>query len=65
MGMWHVWGKGEVCAGFWWGNLKERDHLEDLDVDGRMILKLILKKSVSNVWAGLIWLGIGTSGRLL
>jgi hypothetical protein len=26
-------GRGEVCTGFWWGNLRERDHLEDLDVD--------------------------------
>jgi hypothetical protein len=24
-------------AGFWWGNLRERDHLEDLGVDGRII----------------------------
>ena len=26
------------------GNLKEREVLEDLDVDGRIILKLIFKK---------------------
>ena len=25
--MWHVWRKGEVYTRFWWGNLKERDHL--------------------------------------
>jgi hypothetical protein len=31
-------------AGLWWGNLKERDDLEGLDVDGRIILKRILKK---------------------
>jgi len=22
--MWHVWGRREVCTGFWWGNLRER-----------------------------------------
>jgi hypothetical protein len=33
-----------MSAGFWWGNLKERDHLEDLRVDGRIILKQIFKK---------------------
>ena len=27
-------GKGEVYTGFWWGNLRERYQLEDLDVDG-------------------------------
>jgi len=24
-----------VYTGFWWGNLSERDHLEDLGIDGR------------------------------
>ena len=28
-----------VCAGFWWGNLRERDHLRDTGVDGRIILR--------------------------
>jgi len=28
-----------MYTGFWWGNLRERDHLEDLSVDGRIILK--------------------------
>jgi hypothetical protein len=29
-------------TGFWWGNLKERDHLEDLGLDRMIILKCIL-----------------------
>jgi hypothetical protein len=37
-------GGGELHAGFWWGNLKERDHLEDLGIDRRIILKWIFKK---------------------
>ena len=30
-------GKGEAYTGFWWGNLRERDHLGDPGVDGRII----------------------------
>ena len=36
--MWRVSGRGEVCTGFWWGNVRERDHWGDPDVDGRIIL---------------------------
>jgi hypothetical protein len=35
--MWHSWETGEVHMGFWWENLKERDHFEDLGVDGRIL----------------------------
>jgi hypothetical protein len=35
--MLHVWGRGEAYTRFWWGNLKERDHLEDPDLDERII----------------------------
>jgi len=37
-------GRGEAYTGFWWGNLRERDHLEDPDVDGRIILRWIFRK---------------------
>jgi hypothetical protein len=37
--VWHVGGE-EMYTGFWWGNMKERDYFEDLDADGRIILKL-------------------------
>jgi len=35
-------GKNEMVGAyiwFWWRNAKERDHIEDLAVDGRIILK--------------------------
>jgi hypothetical protein len=35
--------KAKMQTQFWWGNLKKRDHIEDLGVDGRMILKWTLK----------------------
>jgi hypothetical protein len=37
-------GKGEVRTGFGWENLRERDHLGDLVVGGKIIRKLIFKK---------------------
>jgi hypothetical protein len=37
-------GRGEVYTGFWLGNLRERDHLEDQDVDGRIIFIWIFRK---------------------
>jgi hypothetical protein len=32
------YGRGEAYTGFWWGNLRERDHLGDPGIDGRIIL---------------------------
>jgi len=34
-------GRGEVYIGFWWGKLKERNHLEVPGVDRRKILRWI------------------------
>jgi len=42
--MLHVWGKGETYTGFWWGNLRKRDRLEDPGVGVRIILRWIFRK---------------------
>ena len=36
------------------GNRREKDHLEDLGVDGRIISKWISRKIVGRAWSGLI-----------
>jgi hypothetical protein len=54
-----------VHTEFWWGDLSERDHLEDLDVDGRIILKWIFKTFHGEALTGLFWLRIGTVGGFL
>jgi hypothetical protein len=63
--MWHVWGIGEMHTGVWWRDLRERSDLEALGIDRSMILKWIFKKCNGEEWIALIWLRIGTSGRLL
>ena len=47
------------------GKPEETDHLEDVGVDGKIILKSILKKSFARAWIGLVWLRIGTGGGLM
>jgi hypothetical protein len=51
-----------VYTGFWWGNLRERDHLEYPGVNGRIILRWIFRKWDVGAWMGLIWLRIGMGG---
>jgi hypothetical protein len=47
--MWHTWERGEMCTGFWWENPKEKDHLEDCGVYGKMGLEWIVGR-----WAGVV-----------
>jgi len=55
-------GRVEVYTEFWWGNLREKDHLEDSGVDGRIILRWIFRKCDVRVGTGSIWFRIGTDG---
>jgi len=61
-----MYGVEERCIqGFGAGNLRERDHLEDRGVDGRIILKWIFRKRDVGAWTGLIWLRAGTVDGIL
>jgi hypothetical protein len=57
-----TYGERRVSTGFWLGTLRERDHLGDPGVDGRIILRWIFRKWDVAVWTGSISLRIGTGG---
>jgi len=52
--MWYA-GRQESCIQVLVGNLKERDHLEDLGLDGRILLKIDLQEVEGEAWTELIW----------
>jgi hypothetical protein len=60
--VWQVWGRGEAHTEFRAGNVKGKDRLEDLSVDGKITLKLIFKKWKWRAVTGLIWLRVRTGG---
>jgi hypothetical protein len=46
-------GREEACTGFWWENLRKRDHLLDPDINVRIILRIIFRK-----WDVVVWIGL-------
>jgi hypothetical protein len=51
--------KEKVHTRFRWGDLWEIDHLENLSLGGRIILKWVFKKWDEGTWTGLIWFRVG------
>jgi len=46
--------KYALYTGLWWGKMRERDCLEDLGVDGRIILKLLQER----LYVGMDWIDL-------
>lgn len=55
-------GRGETHTRCWWGNLREKEQWKDRSVYGRIILKLMLKKSDGTAWIELGWSRIAAIG---
>jgi hypothetical protein len=41
--VWYIWGRTEIHTSVWWGNLKDKDRLENVVVEGITILKKIVR----------------------
>jgi len=55
-------GKRRVVYRVLVGNPKVKNHLEELGVDGSIILSCISRKWDVGLWTGSSWLRIGTGG---
>jgi hypothetical protein len=55
----------QVHTGFRWKDLTERDHFEDLGIEGVIVWNWIFKKWDGEEWTGFIWLRIWTGSRPL
>jgi hypothetical protein len=53
-----VWETGKVHTAFRWGDLRERDHLEDIGLGVRIILKGVFRRWDAEARAGSILLRV-------
>jgi hypothetical protein len=63
--MWYAWERRENCTRFWWERRKERDHLEDQGVGGKIGSEWVLGRLAWGVWIGFDWLRTVAGSRLL
>jgi hypothetical protein len=54
-------GSEQACTGVWWENLRERAHLQNPGVDGK-ILRWNFRRWDVGVWSVLSWIRIETGG---
>lgn len=64
-GMLHAWQRRENHTKFLSDNMKEREPLRDVVVDGSIMLCCSLMKYSLTGWAGINCLNVGSIGRLL
>jgi hypothetical protein len=66
-GAYNTNGRNERCTQFFFflENLKERDNLEDLAANGRIILRYILRKLGERLGTGFVWFRTWSSGGIL
>ena len=57
--------EGKLAHTVFQENLKKRDNLENLNTEGKILLKYISKKQNGNVWTGINWLMMVTNGVFL
>jgi len=60
LGMWHLWGEDTHIQDTRWKNLKVEEDLEDIGINGSVILKRILPKVDGRASTVLIWFMIRT-----
>jgi hypothetical protein len=61
-GTYSTYGGGEAYTGFWWGNLREREHFGVPEIDGRKLIKWIFRNWDVGAWTESSWLRIGAVG---
>jgi hypothetical protein len=60
-----MWGRRETHIGFWWGNVKQRNHYEDLGIRCKNDIKKDLKEIGWGGVASIYLLRRHTSDRIL
>jgi hypothetical protein len=57
--MWHVWAAEKLHPGFWWGDPREGEHLQDLGIERLKIIKWFLNNWG---WGGTDWIDTAEGG---